>query len=150
MNTLSITLSLFLSTILSACCKDNRINSSKQMDIKNQQEIKLIIGTTTINLTLENNHTSKAFVSQLPLTIEMNDLNENEKYGNLSENLPTNPLRVNTIHKGDVMLFGSNTLVIFYKSFNTSYEYSLIGKITHPYDLEKVFGKGKVRVKFIQ
>ncbi|TWP30169.1 hypothetical protein ETU08_06320 [Apibacter muscae] len=150
MKILFLIVCLLLTTALSACRKDNHLNASIQMDNRNQQEIKLIIGTTTFNLTLENNHTSNAFVSQLPLTIEMNDLNENEKYGNLSENLPTNPSRVNTIHKGDVMLFGSNTLVIFYKSFNTSYDYTLIGKITHPYDLEKVFGKGKVRVKFIQ
>ena len=42
------------------------------------------------------------------------------------------------------MLFGDNCLVIFYKSFNTSYSYTKIGHIESLPDLNK----SSIKVKF--
>ena len=49
----------------------------------------------------------------------------------LDESLPTNTYSPKYIEAGDVMLFGDNCLVIFYKSFDTSYSYSKIGHINN-------------------
>ena len=65
------------------------------------------------------------------MELEMNELNGNEKYYYLDESLPVNPYSPNTIGKGDIMLFGSSCLVIFYDNFNTSYSYTRIGKINY-------------------
>ena len=65
----------------------------------------------------------------LPLELSMNDLNGNEKYAYLDKSLPTNTYSPEHIEAGDVMLFGDNCLVIFYKSFTTDYDYSKIGHI---------------------
>ena len=72
----------------------------------------------------------------------MNDLNDNEKYVYLDESLPTNTFSPKHIESGDVMLYGDNCLVIFYKSFSTNYDYTKIGQIDNLPNL----GDGEVSI----
>ena len=102
------------------------------------------------SVTLEDNPAALAFVEMLPLECDMNELNGNEKYFYLADDLPSNSVSVKQIHAGDLMLFGSNCLVIFYKDFATSYSYTRLGKLDNPVDLEKILGAGNVRVKFFK
>ena len=69
-----------------------------------------------------------------------------EKYCYLNFTLPTDSKSVKNIKKGDVMLFGSNCLVIFYKSFTTSYSYTKIGHIENPADIETALGRKDIKV----
>ena len=85
---------------------------------------------------LEDNETVKKFANLLPQEFNMSELNGNEKYIYLDTTLPTNSYNPKHIEKGDVMLFGDNCLVIFYKSFDTSYSYTKIGHIDNLTDLE--------------
>ena len=78
-------------------------------------KLKITIGTTAFIATLYNNPTVTAFKTKLPMTINMSDLNANEKYFDLPANLPANGSNPRTIQVGDLMLYGSNTLVLFYK-----------------------------------
>ena len=98
---------------------------------------------------LENNITSKELQKRLPLHLNMKDLNNNEKFIYLDTGLSTNATNVNKINIGDILLYGDNCIVIFYKSFNTTYEYTKIGKIVIPEGLESVLGKGNVQVDFL-
>ena len=52
--------------------------------------MRIKIGTNTFAATLDDNATAAAFKSLLPVTVDMVDLNGNEKYFHLSSNLPTN------------------------------------------------------------
>lgn len=109
--------------------------------------------TVTINgeefsATLEDNETVRELLTRLPLTIEMEDLNGNEKYYYLDESLPQNDTNVGRIERGDIMLFGSDCLVLFYKSFETPYSYTRVGKIDDVDNLEEQFGQGSVRITF--
>ncbi len=46
------------------------------------------------------------------------------------------------------MLYGSNTLGIFYESFTTSYSYTKIGTIDNPATLKQSLGNGTVTITF--
>ncbi|MBP5684146.1 MAG: hypothetical protein J6X02_02690 [Bacilli bacterium] len=109
--------------------------SIKESDIVNK--INVTINGTKYEANLENNETVKEFIKLLPNEFNMNELNGNEKYIYLDNNLPSNPVNVKHINKGDIMLYGDNCLVIFYKSFDTSYFYTKIGHIANLPDLDK-------------
>lgn len=57
---------------------------------------------------------ARAFAAQLPLTLDMADLNGNEKHVELPKALPVSASRPGAIRQGDLMLYGSTTLVVFY------------------------------------
>lgn len=102
----------------------------------------------SFNCTLYENETTYAFIEQLPLTITMSELNGNEKYYYLENSLPTNTFRPNEIHAGEVMLFGSDCLVLFYENFTSSFSYTSIGYVDDPVQLADILGKGSVQVTF--
>ncbi len=106
------------------------------------------IGNNTFTATLYDNATATAFKSLLPMTVNMVELNGNEKYFDLSGKLPTDASNPRTIHSGDLMIYGSNTLVFFYKTFSTSYSYTRLGGINDAKGLAAVVGSGNVTVAF--
>lgn len=93
--------------------------------------IKIIINNVTYMATLEQNDTVKELLKILPLEINMNDLNNNEKYYYLDTTFKTSSYNPQIIEKGDIMLHGDNCLVIFYKTFKTTYHYTKIGHINN-------------------
>jgi hypothetical protein len=82
------------------------------------------------------------------MTADMVELNGNEKYFDLTGNLPTNASNPRRIQSGDLMIYGSNTLVLFYKTFSTSYSYTRLGRINDPAGLAAAVGSGNVAVTF--
>ena len=124
--------------------KSNNVYSNKfQLN-----KMKIKIGEKTYIVTLFDNPSANALKKLLPLTIEMKELNNNEKYGQLPKSLPTNASIPSSIQSEDLMLYGSSTLVLFYKGFSTTYSYTKIGKIDDIKDLEKVLGKGDAVLEF--
>ena len=95
----------------------------------NMENIKVSINDKIYNVILEDNETVKEFLKILPQEFTMTELNGNEKYVYMDTTLPTNAINPKHINKGDIMLYGNNCLVIFYKSFNTNYSYTKIGHI---------------------
>ncbi|SCW44614.1 hypothetical protein SAMN02910400_00789 [Lachnospiraceae bacterium C10] len=114
----------------------------------NSMQINIEIGKKTFKATLYNNKTSRALLKNFPLSCKMSELNGNEKYKYLSYELPTNKKKVKRIKAGDIMLYGSDCLVVFYKSHKTSYKYTKVGHINNTRGLKKAVGKGKVKMKF--
>ncbi len=109
-------------------------------EVKN---IKAFINGKEYIINLEDNETVKSFINMLPVEFNMSELNGNEKYVYIPSSLPTNSSNPKHINSGDVMLYGDNCLVIFYKTFDTSYSYSKIGHINNLPDL----GKESINVK---
>jgi len=73
----------------------------------------MTVGELRFVITLADTPAARAFGSLLPLTVDMIELNGNEKYAELPNALPTNASRPGTILTGDLMLYGERTLVIF-------------------------------------
>lgn len=124
-----------------------RSNSSLKDKIMDNK-IKIKIGSETFVAILYENKTAEALKAMMPLTLNMSELNSNEKYVQLSTDLPTNTENIGTIQEGDLMLWGANTLVLFYKNFPTSYSYTKIGRIENPTGLASAVGPKNVTVIF--
>ena len=58
----------------------------------------------------------------------------------------TKTYKPGTIHAGDLMLYGSDCLVLFYQTFQSGYSYTKIGKILKPQGLEKALGEGEIKI----
>lgn len=146
--------SVFLS---SASCKKEAFVGENQVIEENMNDntnpkmgntISIKIGEKTFTATLLDNPTSKAFKALLPLTLNMDELNNNEKYAQLPKSIATNASVPASIQSGDLMLYGSRTLVLFYKGFSTSYSYTKIGKIDDVTGLLAALGSGDLKVVF--
>ena len=139
---------IFLFTVLitsSACADEKNTGNNNQME---NTSVIITVNGKEFNAVFYNNETANAFINMLPLTLNMNELNGNEKYYNLSTTLPVNSERVGSIKKGDIMLYGSNCIVVFYESFNTPYSYTKIGYIENTDNLSSALGSGSVSVSF--
>lgn len=121
---------------------NNLINDNSSRKVINK--MKVIINEKEYSINLEDNNTVESFINMLPKEFNMNELNGNEKYIYLDKSLPTNSYNPKHINTGDVMLFKDNCLVIFYKSFDTSYSYTKIGHIDDLPDL----GNDSILVRF--
>lgn len=114
----------------------------------NMLNMEIVVGDKIFSATLYDNEAAKGFREQLPMTVNMNELNGNEKYYYLPGSLPTNSGRPSGIHTGDLMLYGNNCLVLFYESFSTSYSYTPLGCVDNPEGLAAALGSGSVQVTF--
>ena len=106
--------------------------------------IRLAIGGTDYTATLADTDAARLLAERLPMRLSMTELNGNEKYANLDKPLPTKTENVRRIEAGDVMLWGDNCLVVFYKSFDTPYSYTRIGRISDAKGLAKSLGNGGI------
>lgn len=143
---------------LTSCSDKASVEKADAADLANQKaevtdnavedKMKISINSKTFKATLEDNPTVAKLKSLLPLTMKMTELNGNEKYYRLSKPLPTDAVRPGTIDIGDLMLYGDDTLVLFYEAFETSYSYTRLGRIDAPSDLADAVGAGDVSVTF--
>lgn len=106
------------------------------------------VGERRFAITLADTGAARAFVALLPLTLDMEELNGNEKKKELPDALPTDASRPGTIRNGDLLLWGSRTVVVFYQTFSSPYSYTRLGRVDDPAGLAQALGRGDVRVEF--
>lgn len=111
-------------------------------------KITLTVNGAVFPATLADTEAARALATALPQTFSMSELNGNEKYAYMGESLPTASERVESIEAGDIMLFGNDCLVLFYKSFSTSYSYTRVGRLDDASGIAKAAGAGAVEVRF--
>ena len=137
-------------TVLSACTQDQNIpdtvdqgntetsdtqeaESSDDTETDADEEafaMKMKINDTDVKVSWENNDSVKALselASQGDVTIEMNAYGGFEQVGPIGTTLPSNDTSIKT-HAGDIMLYTSDHMVIFYGS--NSWSYTRLGRIT--------------------
>jgi len=110
--------------------------------------LRISVGGTHFTAALEDNAAAQAFAARLPLTLDMNELNGNEKFCYLETPLPADASPAGTIRAGDLMLWGSNCVVLFYDTFPSPYSYTRLGRVTDPSGLASAVGTGRTAVAF--
>lgn len=110
--------------------------------------ITLDIRGKTFSATLAENDAARELAEHLPLTMELSELHGNEKYTYLAEGLPTDSKQPGQIRAGDLMLYGSDCLVLFYESFASGYSYTRLGSVDDSEGLAQAVGAGSVTVTF--
>ena len=108
--------------------------------------IKITIRGKSFKADIEDTETGKAFIGKLPLSLDMSELNGNEKYC-YGVSLPRDDKYYNSIAAGDLMLYSGNCIVLFYGSAG-GYSYTRIGHITDTNGLSSALGKSSVKVVF--
>ncbi len=125
-----------------------KVTTVEQEEEKRVDGMKITIGEKQFSVTLKDNDTVKALTEMLPLKLDMSELNGNEKYYYLDTALPSAPEKVGHINEGDIMLYGDSCIVVFCKSFDTSYTYTRIGHIDDTSGLSDALGTRSVTVTF--
>lgn len=97
---------------------------------------------------LEDNPATRQLMAKIPMTLDMEELNGNEKYYQFAESFPAADEEAGQIHAGDIMLFAGHYVVIFYKDFPSQYRYTRLGHIENPQGLAEALGTGKAMVSF--
>ena len=112
-------------------------NTNANTNTKKEENVmKINIGYEKYVINVENEALMEEIYNALPETFTMNELNGNEKYYYLNSTMKNaNSEAVGQVQKGDVMLFGSDCLVIFYDSFETEFRYTKIGHIDNLGDI---------------
>ena len=113
-----------------------------------ESRIWMTVGERRFSVTLAETAAARAFAAMLPLTLDMPDLNANEKHVRLPKPLPANASVPGTLRNGDLMLYGADTLVLFYVTFDSPYSYTRLGKVDEPDALPAALGRGAARVTF--
>ena len=100
------------------------------------------IGDKIFPFEFKNTKAANEIKSKIPFTINMTKLNGNEVFYYFNETFTTDIKSVGTINIGDIYLYQSNCLVIFYKTFTTTYSYTSIGSITNTEGLTDAIDSG--------
>ncbi len=124
-------------------------NAIAENTVKHQgNTMNITIGQSTFSAELADTQAAKELTALLPLTLEMQDHLNNEKFAELPKTLSRQDQAVGRIEAGDIMLWGGDTLVVFYESFHSSYRYTKLGKIQNADKLKNAVGAGKVKMTF--
>ena len=136
------------SCVSSVTSDRQEVTTTEQHEEKEANGMQIAVGDKQFPVNLESSDTVTALTEMLPMTLDMSELNGNEKYYYLDTSLPSSPEKVGHISEGDIMLYGDNCLVVFYESFDTSYSYTKIGHISDTSWLADALGKDGVTVTF--
>ena len=97
--------------------------------------------------TLADTDAAREFAQLLPLHLQLEELNGNEKYSYLDNPLSTDSYNPGIIHAGDLMLFGSSCIVLFYQTFETQYTYTPLARIDDAEGIAELVGAGEVEAR---
>ena len=116
--------------------------------IPEANEMTITVNGKEFSAKFSDTKAAKKFKAMLPMTLDMSELNGNEKFFYLDDHLSAKSENIGHINSGDIMLYGSNCIVLFYDSFSTPYSYTRIGYIDDPDGLKDAVGKGSATVEF--
>ncbi len=139
----------FIAAFIMMACQSEEVNAMTPAHNEQQNlTMNLKVNNSTMKVKLSDNAATKALVERLKggaVTYNAHDYGGFEKVGALGFSLPSNDTYIPT-EPGDIMLYTSNQLCIFFDS--NSWEYTPIGKIEGmtKQHLKDAFGTGEVSI----
>ncbi len=109
--------------------------------------MRIQVGGKACEVILGEGEAARALAATLPLELRMEELNGNEKHGELPVPLPTSAFAPGTIRRGDLLLWGDRTLVLFYEGLASPYRYTLIGRLADPSCLGGIEGQRQITIR---
>lgn len=137
-----------LETESSGEIRDTREAENAAEETESLLTVNLSIDDSVFPAKLYDNAAARELIGRMPMELDMSELHGNEKYYYLPEALPTDSENIGMIHTGDLMLYGSDCLVLFYEDFQTSYSYTRLGYLENPAGLSEALGTGSVTITF--
>ena len=107
--------------------------------------VRLEIGGRTFTATLEDNEAARVLCDMLPLSLDFRDYGGFEKVASLPRRLPSHDRQMST-SAGDIVLYSSNQIVVFYGG--NSWSYTKLGHIDDVEGLTEALGRGNVEITF--
>ena len=141
-----LALAVALVTLTSFCTPKPLAETPETVEQEQSMTITITVGSKVFKADIENTETGKAFLAKFPLTLDMSELNGNEKYC-YGVSLPRADKHYDSIAAGDLMLYSGNCIVLFYGPAG-GYSYTRIGKLTSTVGLKDALGTQSVKVSF--
>jgi len=140
-----ILLLISISLPLASCSADDDDNNTPVPPVSSQQRIKITFGENVVTARIYDNATSRDFIAQLPLTIDMEDYAGAEKIFYPPQKLSTADRQaVGDPAIGDINVYAPwGNIAIFYKNYSGSRDLIRIGRIEEGMNALNVPGKIK-------
>lgn len=127
---------------------ENRKSETSTDDSAQEERLQMTIGETPVEVDWEKNsavETLKDLCREDPLQIKMSMYGGFEQVGPIGQSLPTDDQQTTT-RSGDIVLYSSNQIVVFYGS--NSWAYTRLGHISDKTDKEmkELLGNGDVTI----
>ena len=117
--------------------------SGKEAEMHETGAASLLAGSKAYALKWADTEAAAELRQKLPLAKTFTEIQGNEKYYKMPQH-QTADEDVREIHKGDVMLFDGQYVVVFYQDFQTTYRYTRLGHVEAANDLDAALGAGDV------
>ena len=157
--TVRLLICAILLTMLSGCNSSNSIvsntsnntsqNAEAEHDLKGKENyMKLFINDKEIPVTWESNDSVKEIMENVAnneIVVEMSMYSDNEQVGSLGKKYTSNDKQTVT-HNGDIVLYNSSNIVVFYGS--NSWSYTRLGKMDlEEQEVTELLSNGNVTIR---
>ena len=103
-------------------------NKQKEVEVKGIENIKLNINNEKTSLILNKTNSVSDLIKLLPIEDTMKNAGGKLSL-KLKESISSNPVKVNKVYKGDIMLEDNNKLIIYLEDQNVNKMYTKLGKV---------------------
>lgn len=111
-------------------------------------KLKITVGKKVLYARFTHSGTTRDFIRQLPLTLDMQDLNGREKYSGLLQELSKEGSISTTFREGDISYWLGGGIAVFYNNDGHEVKAGLITLARLEKGIELFKGPGSVNVKF--
>lgn len=141
---------ILISLLIIGGQKEDKMENNDNNKGEEVNMIKLSVNGKILDIKLENNSSSVAFMEKLKngeIIVKAEDYGNFEKVGDLGFDLPTNDKQITT-EPGDLILYQGNKITLYYDT--NTWTFTKLGKVQNvsKENLKQILGSDDVTLKF--